>query len=332
VTQTTKSTNETIGSSVDFCSQSLALAFLFAGVAYGLPVKLFPDSHPFASWMSPEILNLYMMVSWMGLAHFIYAYRGQGMTLAKNKSLTAPFAIALSLGALALVGLRGWLGFQLFSFVMWVYFIPHFVKAELHFGNVLDQHGAAKGWAIYWFPALCFTYLTFVLFCPFSWVQNPWFAILVGIAVVAIGLPFGVWKQLQDRRISNYMLLAFFIVAEGMVWATYRKYMDFHFQQGIYVFHIALASFYHYFRSYDFAGRMMRNTKRGASFLIGVAVVNLAVIAVAFTVVHLAALASLAVIFDVAYFTFWVGLHQFSSDVFGYLRNSFKPAPQQASS
>jgi hypothetical protein len=282
--------------------------------------------------MSPEILNLYMMVSWMGLAHFFYAYKGQGMSLAKNKPLIAPFAIALSLAAPALFGLRSWLGFQLFSFIMWVYFIPHFVKAELHFGNVLDQHAPARGWAIYWFPALCFAYLTFVLFCPLEWVLNPWFAILIGIGVVAVSVPFGVWKQLQDRRISNYILLAVFIVAEGMVWATYRKYMEFHFQQGIYVFHIALASFYHYFRSYDFAGRMMRDTKRGANFLYGVVAVNLAVIAIAFSVVHLAVLAPLALIFDVAYFTFWVGLHQFSSDAFGYLRTYWKPAVQQVSS
>lgn len=322
------STKQSSGS-VDFCAQSLALAFLFAGISYGLPVRLFPDSHPFASWMSPEILNLYMMVSWMGLAHFIYAYKGQGMSLAKRKELASPFLIALLLGAGALLALRTSLGFQLFSFVMWVYFIPHFVKAELHFGAVMDKHSPSRGWAIYWFPALCFTYLTFVLFCPLSWLQNPWFVILLGIGVVAIGLPFGVWQQLQNRQLSNYILLAFFIVAEGMVWATYRKYMDFHFQQGVYVFHIALASFYHYFRSYDFAGKMMADTKSGAQFLLRVAAVNIAVIAAGYSVEQIN-LMPLVFVFDAAYFTFWVGLHQFSSDVFAYLR-SWSPSVQKGS-
>lgn len=315
----------------DFCAQSLALAFVFAGVGYSLPFRLYAETNYMATIMSPEVANLYMLVAWMGLAHFVFAYRGQAMALRRNRALIGPFLCALLAGGIALGGMRAWLQFKMFSFLMWIYFVPHFVKAELHFGEVLDKHTLAKGWAIYWFPTICFAFLTLVLFCPYEWVQNAWVPLSLAGAIVASGFACGVWKQMQDRALSNYILLAFFVLAEGLVWCTYRKYMDPHFQQGIYVFHIAIASFYHYFRSYDFAARAVTRFQGvDRSYMLTVAAVNFVVVGISYLVSNYFSLVPLALIFDAQYFTFWVGLHQFSSDAFNRLKAVYNPVPKLA--
>src|SRR5579883_3684964 len=150
----------------DFCAPSLALAFLSTGIAYALPLRLFPNTHQLNGYMSPEILNLYCLVSWFGLSHFIYAYYGQGKAFKREPSKILPFAFGGLAGLMGLLSLRFFLGWQLFSFVMWVYFIPHFVRAEMHFASVLEKQPMPRGWGLYWFPTLAFAFLTWALFCP----------------------------------------------------------------------------------------------------------------------------------------------------------------------
>lgn len=317
----------------NYCAQSLALAFIFCACGYAFPGRILPASFgsPFIASMSPEVLNLYTLVCWMGLAHFVYAYHGQGNALRRNTALISPFVLSLVVGSLVLAATRSFLGFALFSLAMWVYFIPHLVKAELHFNRIQEGAEHARGWSIYWFPALCFSYLTLVLFCPMEWLMNGWSATILFLAICFVGSISGVWKQLKNRDLTNYVLIAFFILAEGLVWATYRKYMVFQFQQGVYVFHIAMASFYHYFRCYDFAATA-RGAANYAKYIRNVWIVNLLVIACAWTILQFEWLKPVSLIADVTFFTFWVGLHQFSSDMFNYFKARLaarsKPATQ----
>jgi hypothetical protein len=67
----------------------------------------------------------------------------------------------------------------------------------------------------------------------------------------------GILRQLAAPGYSTCSLLGFFFVGEGLVWGTYSKFMTSQFRRRLYVFHIAVAGFYHYFRSYAFALRLL---------------------------------------------------------------------------
>ncbi len=315
-------TSQTAPVETDYAAPSLAMMLIFTGLGYALPFALYPVSHAFNGPMGSEILNMYFLVGWMGLAHFIYAYYGQAKALSKTKKNIAPFVGLVVLGAAVLIALRHFLGYMLFSFVMWVYFLPHFVKAEVHFTNVLHKQQAHATNGVYLFPAIAFTFFTFAIFGPDAFVLNRWNLIGAAIVTVAIGLAMGLRQQLKNPALSKYALLAMFLIAEGLVWGTYRQYMVPQFQQGVYVFHIAMASFYHYFRSYDFAARMgiSKGQPVNKMFLPGIVFVNLAVIAIGFALTSYFISGPTRFVFDVSFFTFWVGLHQYASDVFNWLK------------
>lgn len=336
---------------IDYTGASLAGMLVLVGIAYSLPFALYPSSHQANGPTSPEILNLHFVVAWMGLAHFIYAYRGQAISLLKTKQKIFPFLSLLAVGAAVLVALRHWLGYMYFSFAMWIYFLPHFVKAELFFSQRLNSDSTQEKSSdarVYLFPAIAFTFFTFALFAPIEIISNRWNVVALALITLGSGLALRLKEQLKDPRLSKYALLAIFLIAEGMVWATYRKYMVFQFQQGVYVFHIAMASFYHYLRSYDFAnltkrqntdavkqslpnakeqssevqkpGETTAQTTKSASLWTGIVAVNLAVIGLGYLLSNKWPEAPSKYIFDVSYFTFWVGQHQYASDVFNWLK------------
>ncbi|HEY9686626.1 MAG TPA: hypothetical protein V6C52_06595 [Coleofasciculaceae cyanobacterium] len=130
-------------------------------------------------------------------------------------------------------------------------------------------------------------------------------------------------KALENRTFSSYMLLGCFLVGEGLVWGMYRQYMDSHFQNGLYVFHIAIASSYHYFRSYDFAGRLLRRKSAPATsravanrYLVTILMVNGLMIVLGVQFIWNESLPLVNLFFDVRFFTVWVGLHLVASDGF----------------
>jgi hypothetical protein len=300
---------------------ALALTFLIAGAGYACPFLLFPQNHPLNGPTSPEVLNLYFLVAWTGLAHFIFAYSGQTRTLLRPKiNLPGKFVIGLILGGGFLIFLRQWIGLQIFSLLVWIYFIPHFVKAELHFSRTFEPR-KSDGWVLYWFPTLGFAFFSFAVFAPTAWTQNSWLLIGSALACVAAGLAGGVHRQLRQPALATYALLAFFFIGEGLVWGTYSKYMSPQFRQGLYTFHIAVASFYHYFRSYAFAMKKIATTAL-LDYWLKIVVINLAVIVCGWLVVRHENWQSLQFVFGIQYFTFWVGLHLLSSDIFSWMKKN----------
>jgi hypothetical protein len=300
---------------------ALALTFLFAGAGYACPFLLFPQNHPLNGPTSPEVLNLYFLVAWTGLAHFIFAYSGQTKTLLRSKiNLPGKFVIGLILGGGFLILLRQWIGLQIFSLLVWIYFIPHFVKAELHFSRTFEPR-KSDGWVLYWFPTLGFAFFSFAVFAPTAWTQNSWLLIGVSLACVAAGLVGGVHRQLRQPALATYALLAFFFIGEGLVWGTYSKYMSPQFRQGVYIFHIAVASFYHYFRSYAFAMKKITSAEL-LYYWLKIVVINLAVILSGWLVVRHENWQPLQFVFGIQYFTFWVGLHLVSSDIFSWMKKT----------
>jgi hypothetical protein len=300
---------------------ALALTFLFAGAGYACPFLLFPQNHPLNGPTSPEVLNLYFLVAWMGLAHFIFAYSGQTKTLLRSKiNLPGKFVAGLILGGGLLILLRQWIGLQIFSLLVWIYFIPHFVKAELHFSRTFEPR-KPDGWILYWFPTLGFAFFSFAVFAPAAGTQNSWLLIGASLACVAAGLVGGVHRQLRQPALATYALLAFFFIGEGLVWGTYSKYMSPQFRQGVYIFHIAVASFYHYFRSYAFAMKKIVPANL-LNYWGKIIAINLAVILSGWLVLQHENWQAFQFIFGIQYFTFWVGLHLVSSDIFSWMKKA----------
>jgi hypothetical protein len=289
---------------------SLALTFIFAGIGYAFPLQLFAENYPLNGPVSPEILNLNFLVVWMGLAHFVFAYSGQAKTLRRSGgSASLLFGLSLLMGGTILAFFRSRVGLRIFDSVIWVYFIPHFIKAELHFIKNCQPELCPSAWVLYWFPAVGFAFFTFALFGPISISFN------TGILIAMAGLCIVAY--------APFALLGFFFIGEGLVWGTYSKFMSPQFRQGLYVFHIAVASFYHYFRSYGFALRKMRREDFDG-YLLTVTGVNLALIGLGVWVAWHPVWRYAHYLFGLPYFTFWVGLHLISSDIFSGLRAGLK--------
>lgn len=68
----------------DYSAPWLGLTFLLTAIGYSLPFLLYPLAHHLNGSMSAEILNMYFLVGWMGLAHFGYAYFGQARAIARE--------------------------------------------------------------------------------------------------------------------------------------------------------------------------------------------------------------------------------------------------------
>lgn len=309
-------------------------SLLLTSLAYALPIALLPGSHPFGNFVSAEVINLYAIVAWMGLSHFVFAYQGQfGGLRSKPKSLWF-FIAVLAITALGLVSASKTIGSQLFAALVWIYFIPHFIKAERLFSadeyaalTAQNSHNVPAGRArrfVFVFPTMAFTYFTFVLFCPLEMVASRW--LLIGLALVTMlaAWRLGVVQQLREKENGQYALLAGVLLAEGLVWGTYRPYMHPYFQTGLYVFHIALASFYHYLRAYQFAlhkypGKFGVTLKRIISINVVVALVCLAVANAAR--LHIAPLTFVSWSLDIQTFSVWVALHLIASDIYGFFRS-----------
>ena len=305
---------------------------MFSGIGYAFPIWLFAENYPLNGPVSPEILNLNFLVVWMGLAHFVFAYSGQVKTLRRSGgSASLLFGASLLIGGIILTVLRSRSGLRIFDSIIWVYFIPHFIKAELHFIKNCQPEIRPNAWVLYWFPALGFAFFTFALFGPLSISFHTRILIMVACLCILAALIGHVLQQLSEPVYAPFALLGFFFIGEGLVWGTYSKFMTPQFRQGLYVFHIAMASFYHYFRSYGFA---LRNMKPNGitGYLLKMVAINLVLIALGVWVAWHPAWRYAHYLFGLPYFTFWVGLHLISSDIFSGLRAGLRITSAPAAS
>ena len=75
---------------------------------------------------------------------------------------------------------------------------------------------------------------------------------------------------------------------------------------------------------------IMKGVPVSWKFSASIVAVNLIVILLGVAVVHMSAPGPAEFVFDVSWFTFLVGLHQYASDVFNWLKRQSQPAPQRA--
>lgn len=299
----------------------LGLTFLLIGLTFALPFELVPTSQ--SGDFTPEIANVYACVAWAGWAHFLFAFRGQGSALTrikdtyKNGRLIA-YGICLALTVFVLVGARSLSGVAVFGAVVWVYFIDHFIKAEQSFEGKNSAGSTLVRWLSSYQPLISFGWLSVVLMNVGGINSHPWALLGISFAVGAVILFFGGWKNLSKGDVRG-PLLSLFFVAEALVWGTYSRYGGPQFLTGVYVFHIAAGSYFHYLGSYFFANAKSRS-KDALLTPLGVLAVNVAVIAVGYTVAHQPALAWLTPILGIQWFTLWVAVHLVISDLFPIVR------------
>ncbi|MEZ0392421.1 MAG: hypothetical protein ACAH59_09410, partial [Pseudobdellovibrionaceae bacterium] len=114
------------------------------------------------------------------------------------------------------------------------------------------------------------------------------------------------------------LLIAMFLIGEGLIWGKYRPYMSDGFRDGVYTVHVALASFYHYFKSYAHLLQKKPNQ------IVKIFVINFSVIGLG--IISLRSFENTVIVYllGVQYFTVWVWLHQWMSDAFNWMKGSSK--------
>jgi hypothetical protein len=296
---------------------ALALTFLLIGIGYSLPFALVKDVPPglWSGAIAPEVLNLYALTAFAGWAHFLYAGRGQRGALARFSGRWRVSYWALVTAVLAvLVGLRALLGVGLFSALVWIWFIAHFVKAEVVFAGDAVA-GKRSAWRTSLPPVAAFAWLTAVLFNAGHIQQNRWLLLAGTLALAAAVLALDGWKQLFSGG-QKLPLIALFFLGEALVWGTYGAYMTPAFRVGVYVFHVAGASFFHYMGSYAYGRDRTGDRWLGIGPILAV---NLGVIALGWATAAgwpaPAVGVALTPVLGVGWFTLWVALHLAASDL-----------------
>jgi hypothetical protein len=301
---------------------ALGLTFLLLGIGFAFPFRLAPapPKHIWEGSISSEALNLYALTVFTGWSHFVYAWRGQWQANRKlNTTSRIGYWISIATVLGLLVVLRAQLGVALFSLMAWIYNIAHFVKAEVFFSDIRSSRTA------YYSPVAAFTWFTLCLFQvgPLGNERN----VFVGSLLIAgIVLLAGGWRLLGSSEIL-LPLLTLFLLGETLVWASYSPYMSQAFRVGIYIFHIAAASFYHYLTAYFYAesrdaqhvDRMLRPLE--------ILLLNAGIFVLALVVAWLPQLKWLRPLLGLEWFTLWVALHLAASDLQPYWKRRFTTAP-----
>ncbi|HMS55608.1 MAG TPA: hypothetical protein PKA27_09435 [Fimbriimonadaceae bacterium] len=303
----------------------LGLTFLLLGATFALPFALLPNPEDlFGGKVSPEVANVYAIAAWAGWAHFLYAFRGQGQALSRLKDPAR--ADRLIIGVLVLSAviaglafIRSSVGVGLFSAVVWIYFIDHFLKAELSFeGRSFAADASWRRWIYSYQPLIAFTWLSIVLLDVGQITSHQWLLWTVSIVLATL---FLFTSGLRDLGLGSPRnpLLALFFLAEALVWGTFSRYGGSMFNTGVYIFHIAAGSHFHYLGCYYVGQARSKDWWLSAT---GVLLVNLTVIGVGVATAYLDALRWLRPILGVEWFTLWVGVHLVASDLFPYIKRS----------
>jgi hypothetical protein len=308
---------------------ALGLTFLLLGLGYGLPFALVRTA-PAGLWqgkVAPEVLNLYALTAFAGWAHFVFAWRGQWAAIRRLRTSWRVGYFGIVVAALgALIGLRSWLGVGLFSALAWIWFIGHFVKAEVVFSGVSPTAGGnSSGWHRFrqrvaarftsGQPVVAFAWLSLVLFDVGNIQEHRWMLFTGCLILGGLMLAAGGWAQLSKGS-HRLPLVALFFLGESLVWGTYGPYMTPAFRIGVYVFHVAGASFFHYLGSYFFGRERTGDRWLGPWSILAV---NLGMIflgwAVAAAWLPLRVGIALSPVLGIGWFTLWVALHQAASDL-----------------
>ena len=299
----------------------LGLTFLIIGLTFALPHPLVPQSAGsfMTGELSPEVANVYACAAWAGWAHFIFAFRGQGNALARIRDEARNGRLVLYIAAIAvtimvMLGLRWASGPAIFGGVVWIYFIDHFLKAEQSFEGKQATKSSLVRWLSSYQPLLTFGWLSAVLLNIGDVTSHHWILWGASLLLGAVVLVFGGWRDLMTGDVRS-PLLSLFFVGEALVWGAFRQYGSQMFFTGVYVFHVAAGSYFHYLGSYFVANARTRVKDKWLTFR-SILAINAAIIGLGYLVVHQESMHWLSPILGIQWFTLWVAVHLVSSDLF----------------
>jgi len=159
-----------------------------------------------------------------GWGYFVFAWRGQWMATSSlpGRSQAGYWAlVAAALGMLA--GMRALLGAVLFSALVWIRFIGHFVKAQVVFAG--RAAAVAGSWRRSYQPVFAFAWLSVVLFNVGHIQQHRWLLFGVCLLLGVTMLAAGGWRTLSGET-HRLPAVARFFLGESLVWGTYGVIYD----------------------------------------------------------------------------------------------------------
>jgi len=217
-----------------------------------------------------------------------------------------------------LVALRALLGVALFSALAWIWFVGHFVKAEVVFSGSPAKAGLPKPLIdriSSYQPVVSFGWLSLVLFNVAHIQEHRWMLFAGSLFLGAFMLIIGGWRQLAKGE-NKLPAVALFFLGESKVWGTYGAYMTPAFRNGVYVFHVAGASFFHYLGSHAYGRERTHDRWLGIAPILAVNVV-LVTLGWAVAAGRPEELLSLVLtpVLGVGWFTLWVAVHLAASDI-----------------
>lgn len=307
----------------------LGLTLLLIAISFALPVALVPQANldPAFESYSPDVLNVYACVAWAGLAHFLYAYWGQVRAIGQSRESPVRLLVAVVIFLICLgllFGTRLFLGLAKFGAIVWLYFIDHFIKAEQTFEGVkIGEPYPWKRWFGLYQNLLTFGWLTIVLNNAWSILSYPWLNWIVSVVLGGIVLAFGGLKKLRSGD-PRGTLLSLFFVAESLIWGTVGMRAGEMFLNGVYVFHVAAGSYFHYLGSYFYAQSKVRDGSLMVKTVV-IVLVNVIIFAIGYCVAQFDQLSVLVPVFGIEWFTLWVGVHLVMSDLFPTIRKWKSP-------
>lgn len=306
----------------------LGLTLLLVAASFALSFQLVPHSQIriLSDLWPAEVGNVYALAAWTGWAHFIFAYRGQGTAILRAKDKNQAIRAMILLGAIlllvpALVLVRSFAGLAIFSGLVWIYFLDHFLKAEQTFEGQPVKHR----WLNSSHLLLSFAWLSIVLL-EFGRVSAyPWSLWVISLMLSLLILATGGWSKLSGGD-SRSTLLSLFFIAEALVWGTIGSYSESAFLSGVYVFHIAAGSYFHYLGSYFFA--LSRSARSKWLGQVGwILAINGLVIFLGYLSANVVSLAWILPVLGIQWFTLWVALHLITSDLFPFIKNLRRSVP-----
>ena len=293
--------------------KNLSLSLLIIGSAFAFPLALSGYNHQ-PQFYSFDTLNLYAMTAYFGYAHFFSAFQGQFKAISKH-SIKLKWLLVIIILYGTFLGAFYFIGYKIFSFIAWMFFIPHFLKAEKIFTSNKEENKLSLP-----FTSLSFIILTYALF---GYSYLPKHHTITIFILTGILLFFFLQKKLfksTGSSFDNYIILGFFFLGEALLWASYNPNMSEYFRYGVYTVHIAAASFYHYFQSYKFAVLQTINKK---PIIWNFIKINLFITTILIVITYLI---KSNMFNPINIFTANVATHLLSSELFKYFREGTKKA------
>jgi hypothetical protein len=297
----------------------LGITFLLLGAGFANPFPLVLE-FPHGVWegaLSREALNLYALTAFLGWAHFSYAWKGQWKASSGlGPRSQAGYWVAIAAVLAVFLGLRSLLGIGAFSLAVWVYNIGHFIKAETFFSG-------QKRSALFYLPTFAFAWFTLALF-RVGPLADRTVVFCATIVLATFAFAMGGGRHLAEGELLM-PLLTFFLLGETLLWTGYSPYMSPAFRVGLYIVHIAAASFFHYLSSYFFAQRGAKTPVSLRPWVI--LTVNAGFLALGCAAARLPALAPLRFAISPEWFTLWVALHLAASDLLPWWKRKASNTP-----